>query len=83
MREISKDKLFDKYGIKLDSGRYKVIKKGDVYNVYKIKDSSLGCLLVGRKNGEGTLANSGMTDKITNRVKKLTDAGHRVFLVIE
>ncbi len=39
-----------------------------------------GCPLVGEKKKDGVLKNTGMTDKITKMVKKLTDKGHRVFL---
>ena len=42
---------------------------------------SLGCILVGKKNGD-TLDNIGMTDKITEIVSDLTSKGKKVFIEI-
>jgi hypothetical protein len=44
-------------------------------------ENSLGCVLVGKRNGK-ELENIGMTDKITTMVNELTDRGERVYLEI-
>ena len=44
-------------------------------------ENSLGCILVGKRNGK-ELENIGMTDKITTMVNELTDRGERVYLEI-
>lgn len=44
--------------LNLKSGNYKIKKEYNRYNLYQIKDDTLGCILCGEKVNNGYLSNS-------------------------
>ena len=52
--QISKKELSDKYGITLDRGTYSIKYVEDEYEIYTLKDDTLGCLLPGVRDSTQT-----------------------------
>lgn len=61
MQDINKDILLKKYGIDLERGKYKIINKDGFYEIYRVYDSTEGCILGGQKYADGHLRNTGYT----------------------
>lgn len=63
--KISKKDLLTEYGIDLPIGLYDIEVNGSNYNIYTVKDDSLGCLIVGENKEVGKVLNSRATmDKL-------------------
>lgn len=58
MKTFIKNKLMEDYGINLPKGKYRIEIKNNIYQIYKIKDDSLGCPLVGENKIKGQLIHS-------------------------
>ena len=58
MKTITRAELKKKYGIDLPPGEYSIEKDGSAYNIYSIKDDTLGCLLPGENKVKGKVLNS-------------------------
>lgn len=48
--KITKSELEKNYGINLSSGKYKIYVKDNNYEIYSVKDDTIGCILVGKKS---------------------------------
>ncbi len=55
--KISKKELFDKYGIKLDAGKYSVKIINNEYHIFTVKDDTEGCVLVGMVRHMNAISN--------------------------
>jgi hypothetical protein len=79
---MGKNALRKKYGIDLPSGKYS-IKTGDSYEVYKVRDDTEGCILVGSTHAKDFVGNSRATfAKLLERIEHSLDAGAEVELEI-
>lgn len=58
MKTFIQNKLMEDYGINLPKGKYRIQIKNNIYQIYKIKDDSLGCILVGENKIKGQLIHS-------------------------
>ena len=58
MQTIKKSELKNKYGINLNKGLYKVVKEGNKYKIYTVKDDTSGCVIVGTKSENGKVLES-------------------------
>jgi len=47
MPKITSDALFERHGIRLPRGKYRVYVRGGNYEIYSVKDDTEGCILVG------------------------------------
>jgi len=47
MKKIKKSELLSEYGIDLPAGKFCIKTDNSVYSVYKVKDDTEGCILVG------------------------------------
>lgn len=59
--KITREKLKAVYGIDLPQGQYAIHKQAGKYIVNKVKDDTLGCVLVGRNTVKGQVTSSTAT----------------------
>lgn len=80
--KITQSELKRKYGITLPRGKYSIHKEGDLYEVYSVKDDTLGCPLLGRNKVKGMLVES--KDCINQLMELAKKNGYKkVKLIIE
>lgn len=85
MKEITQKELLDKYGIDLPKGKYSINTKENVYDIYSVKDSTAGCILVGECKDvkEGFIYNSKKTmKKLMAILQQANDKNEEIFINI-
>lgn len=71
------------YGIELPIGKYKIIKDGDYYKIYTIKDDTEGCILVGFNKEKGKVLDSRSTfTRLMNKLKPIFEIKEKIELEI-
>lgn len=71
------------YGIELPIGKYKIIKDGDYYKIYTIKDDTEGCILVGFNKEKGKVLHSRVTfTRLMNKIKPMFEMKEKIELEI-
>lgn len=71
------------YGIELPIGKYKIIKDGDYYKIYTIKDDTEGCILVGFNKEKGKVLDSRVTfTRLMNKIKPMFEMKEKIELEI-
>lgn len=84
MKTFIKNKLMEDYGINLPKGKYRIQIKNNIYQIYKIKDDSLGCILVGENKIKGQLIHSKYhSDLLDQKVTKALDNKEDVYITIK
>ena len=81
MQTITQKQLKEKYGLDLSKGNYAFEIQGNKYKVYKVKDDTQGCILVGRNTIKGTVTQS--RDTMTKLMTKLEPACEKGIVTIE
>lgn len=83
MQTKKQSELKNKYGIDLPVGKYKIIKDGDYYKIYTIKDDTEGCILLGFNKVKGKVIDSKVTfTKFMNIIKPVYEAKEKIELEI-
>lgn len=82
--KISRKELYNKYGINLPVGKYKIKADGANYAISTIKDDTSGCILVGRNKEVGKVLDSTVTFKaLYAKLKAAHDKGESISIEIK
>lgn len=83
MQTKKQSELKKVYGIELPIGKYKIIKDGDYYKIYTIKDDTEGCILVGFNKEKGKVLDSRVTfTHLMNKLKPIFEMKEKIELEI-
>lgn len=83
MQTKKQSELKKVYGIELPIGKYKIIKDGDYYKIYTIKDDTEGCILVGFNKEKGKVLDSRVTfTRLMNKLKPIFEMKEKIELEI-
>lgn len=81
---IGRNKLKNTYGINIPVGQYRIKTNPDSYDVYTVKDDTLGCPLLGQvRTGTGVANCKGINDRLLLTIKAALQRGEDVWLVVE